>query len=353
MKKIYLSLLTAAVAATPAFAAPMLKGAPNRLVNVTPNVLPATDITETGFTANWESVAGAEGYAVFCYEPIQVTESGEYNVLEESFNLVNQGSTVEPVWHEGFSCTLDTDYDYTFTPDWTVVGAAFARGMVSGNLYTPYVDLTNNGGHYRLEMDVIAQGGTKFSVRSVGTTEETQTYVCTETGWQTVSFEFSNGSHDTYLYIVDEGIVGDDDGEYANVLSWFDNVRFVQNLQAGDTFLRLVALKDGVNAPDTSVRFDDMKFLYEATHLCYDLYAAYFYYDDPDDPWNYDVDYSKYSALQHLTLLSTGVSDIINEAVPVTVFDLQGRFVGRSTEGLDEGIYIVRQGDKSRKIMVK
>lgn len=336
---------------------PIHKATPMKIVNTAPAVKEATEITSTGFTANWEAVAGAEGYCVFVYEPVTITEAGRYKVLDEGFNLVNVGSTVEPVWHEGFSCSLDKDYDFTFTPDWTVIGAAFSKGMVSGNVYTPTIDLTNNGGKYTLVLDIVGQMGTKIRVTSTGKTTEVQEAVLNEPGGGVLSFDFDNGSHETYLYIVDMGIEGDDDGTYADVFSFFDNISIEQDLNAGDTVLRLVAINDAVDAPATSCRFDDMKFLYNASHLCYDLYAAYIFYDDPWDPWDYDIDYSNFSALQHVELASSGINTVtVSPAATdgeTVIYDLQGRIVGSDTSALRPGIYVTRNGSSSHKIVIK
>lgn len=353
MKKISLIALALLAACTTVHAGRVSKmvRAPQRLVNVTPVTTPATDITATGFTANWQSVPGASGYAVFCYEPITIEETGDYYVLNESFNLVNIGSTVEPVWDENFSCTLDGDYDFTFTPDWTVIGAAFAKGMVSGNVYTPYTDLTNDNGKYKLHINIVAQQGTKISVKSIGTTTQTQRKTTTQLGGEELVFEFTNGAHDTYIYIVDEGIEGDDEGEYINVLSWFDDIKISQHLTAGDTILRLVDINEAVEAPNHSCRFDNMKFLYGATDLCYDLYAAYVDEGDPDDWWDDEVDYSRYSALEYVQLPSVGVAETATDATECEIFDINGRRAGSDFDALAPGMYIVRQGNTTRKIM--
>lgn len=358
MKRLYtvsLLLLTCLCAVQAGQRLPMHKKAktPQKLVAVSPTVLPATDITADAFTANWEAVAGAEGYCVFVYEPVTAHSDGTYKVLDESFNLVNIGSTVEPVWDESFSCSLDKDYDFTFTPDWTVIGCAFAKGMVSGNVYTPTTDLSNNGGKYRLVLDIVGQAGTKIKVTSTGSTTETREAVLTQHGGGTLTFDFTNGNHETYMYIVDMGIEGDDDGEYANVISFFDNISIEQELKAGDTVLRLVDINDSVNAPDTSCRFENMKFLYGATDLCYDLYAAYVYYDDYDDPWNYDIDYSRFSALQKVQLKSSAIVEVETDSNAGTeIFDLQGRPAGTDITKLPAGIYIVRSGHTTKKIRI-
>lgn len=326
--------------------------APPRIVNVTPKALPATDITENAFTANWEGVAGADGYCMFVYEPVKITEPGTYAIVDESFNLVNVGSTVEPVWADDtFYTDISEEYDYTFTPDWSGVGVAFARGMVSANLYSPTMALEHNGGKFKVTIELVANQGTILSVTSINGdgVEQEKRQTTTQPGGQTLEFEFTNGTHETWLYMVDEGIEGDDDGQYANVLSWFDQITVSQELQAGDEVLRLVDIDDYISVPVTSRRFENMKYLYGATELAYDFYAAYVYENDPDDDWDDEKDYSNFSNLQKLQLLQTGIEgiDAAGDDAPARYYNLQGVPVANPEPGQ---IYIRTQNDRSSKV---
>lgn len=325
--------------------------APARIVNVTPKALPATDITENAFTANWESVAGAEGYCMFVYEPVKITEPGTYAIVDESFNLVNVGSTVEPVWAENsFYTDISGEYDYTFTPDWSGIGVAFARGMVSANLYSPTMSLEHDGGKFKVTIELVANQGTILSVRSINGDgeEQVQRQTTTQPGGQTLVYEFTNGTHETWLYMVDEGIEGDDDGTYANVLSWFDQITVTQELQAGDEVLRLVDLDDYISTSVTSRRFENMKYLYDAKELAYDFYAAYLYENDPYDDWDDETDYSNFSNLQKVSLLQTGIEGIdVAPDAPARYFNLQGVPVANPEPG---HIYIRTQNGRSSKV---
>lgn len=325
--------------------------APARIVNVTPKALPATDITENAFTANWESVAGAEGYCMFVYEPVKITEPGTYAIVDESFNLVNVGSTVEPVWAENsFYTDISGEYDYTFTPDWSGIGVAFARGMVSANLYSPTMSLEHDGGKFKVTIELVANQGTILSVRSINGDgeEQVQRQTTTQPGGQTLVYEFTNGTHETWLYMVDEGIEGDDDGTYANVLSWFDQITVTQELQAGDEVLRLVDLDDYISTSVTSRRFENMKYLYDAKELAYDFYAAYLYENDPYDDWDDETDYSNFSNLQKVSLLQTGIEGIdAAPDAPARHFNLQGVPVANPEPG---HIYIRTQNGRSSKV---
>jgi hypothetical protein len=317
--------------------------------------LPPTNITFDSFTANWKAFAGADGYSVFVYEPIEVTETDEYAVLDESFNLVDVGSVIEPEWTEDFYVSLDEDYDYTLTPNWGCIECAFAQGMVSGILYSPYIDLTNDNGAFRVELQTSGDIGTVVKVISYGAENEEASDTITADNDGLLEFEFTNGCHDTFLKFVDMGNIYDSEN---TSLTWFDNVTVFQNLLAGDEILRLVALNDAVDAPTTSADFADMKFLYGATSLAYDVMAAVDV-SDPDDPYDYSYEYSDYSDLERFELQQSAVNTISQDAKATIngatdIYSLDGRKVSvASAADLSAGIYVVRTADGFRKIAVK
>lgn len=324
---------------------------PAKIVNQKPVVLPATDITEDSFTANWKAMAGAAGYCMFVYEPVTITAEVDYAIVDESFNLVSFGSTVEPVWDEAPVTYISKDYDLTFTPDWICMAACFAKGMVSGVLYSPTMDLVNNGGKFTVAVDLVGDAGTILSVQSTngdGVVEKkTQTM---KVAGDRLVFEFTNGTHETWLKFVDEGIEGMDPSDAANYLSFFDNITISQHMKPGDVALRPVQVEDYIPAGTTSFRFEDMKYLYGAKELCYDLYACFEYYDDFDDMYPSEVDYSLFSDMEYVTLKTSGVSAVAaEETAPVRYYNLQGVEV-KNPRG---GVYIRVAGEKSTKVYIK
>lgn len=48
-----------------------------------------------------------------------------------------------------------------------------------------------------------------------------------------------------------------------------------------------------------------------------------------------------------------GVDGVLADDAPAAVYNLAGCFVGNSTEGLNPGVYVVRQGNKALKVVVK
>ena len=102
----------------------------------TPKALPATNVTETGFTANWNGVNLAHGYYVDLYMEHKATADGRFYLLDTDFSKVDQGTLTEPVTYEG-QVELD---NYVGRSGWYVNNPAFAAGYVgTDNRYATYI----------------------------------------------------------------------------------------------------------------------------------------------------------------------------------------------------------------------
>lgn len=350
MKKIYTFALIAFLSVGfGAQAAPHLKSVKKAATMAAPVVLPATNVTDDGFTANWKAYPGAESYTVLVYEPVDIAADGEYTILEESFDLVSQGTTVEPYYPDETYVAL-SDYDWTYTPDWTGLYPVFARGMVSGIVYSPYIDLTHNGGKFTVTFGVTGYSGALVKLTATGETAVTQEFTLTTNGYNEFTAEFTNGTHDTYLTFVDFGILNDPDGLYMDCFDFLDDIAVKQELAAGDTALRIVDCKEAFGT--TSYDFATLPYRYGANHLAYDVQANIVTFNDPDDPYDYDIEWSPYSELQHVYLGTQGVADIEATGCDAPAYyTLQGVYVG--SQATAPGIYVVRRGDKVTKEIVK
>lgn len=351
MKKIYFLLVLMIMGGATVSAIPR-KASPRKASTVaTPVTLPATDVTTTGFTANWKATPGASLYQATVYEPITVQNAGNYVVLAEGFNGVEIGTFVEPFFPDETYINL-ADYDMVYTPDWQGYLPVFARGMVGGIIYSPYIDLTNDEGRFTVNLSVVGYAGAMVKLTATGNEIETKELYLTENGINEFTVEFTCGCHDTYLTFTDYGILDDPDMLYADKWDFLDDIQIVQYLNSGDTFLRLI---DMVETPEdsgiTSHGFYDMKFLEGATELAYDVMAIAVVYNDPYDYWDYDVYYSDYSPLEYVTLPSAGVDAVAQDNnAPVEYYDLRGIKVSGD---LAPGFYIRRQGTSATKIYVK
>lgn len=131
----------------------------------------AINISSTGFTALWESVADAVGYDLSIYKNVKLDEAGENVLLTDDFSGITEGtlSSVEYGMLYGY---LD---EYTTTPGWYVTNPAFASGYIalapfgeSGTLTTPYMDLSNNSGTFTAVVNMAEMNfGTDYEGASV------------------------------------------------------------------------------------------------------------------------------------------------------------------------------------------
>lgn len=120
----------------------------------------ATGVTETGFTANWKSVPGAELYKLNVYKNTRIKEAGLTTLLSEDFSKVTKGSftSVE------FGKLQEYLDDYTHQSGWYGVNHVFAAGTIglapygdAASLTTPYLDLSNDNGKVQATINMDAQ----------------------------------------------------------------------------------------------------------------------------------------------------------------------------------------------------
>ena len=115
-----------------------------------PTLLPATNVTDEGFTANWNSVSGADAYGIYIKLEHNAKNDCNYILYNETFDKVDFGTIEEPVFSEASYDYLD---EYTNKCDWGATNAVFANGMIGfynsveydypGSLTSPCFDLSN------------------------------------------------------------------------------------------------------------------------------------------------------------------------------------------------------------------
>lgn len=365
MKKSYAFLLSAAILAP---AIPSQAAKLNRLKSAsvsTPAVLPASEITDEGFTANWQPVPGADGYAVFVTSRQEVEQPGRYTLLYEDFNLISQGSVIEPVFIEETTSEL-SQYMLTSTPDWTISQCILAGGKVGGVIWTPYFDVRADGGKYRVTLTIMGYAGQEIAVTSLGSKEVLKKFTLADNGDNTVSLDFDNGTQDTFLRIVDNGFPDDTEEMYIDKIAYLDDIEVSQEFKAGDDIYRLVAVGE---SEENKLAFPKLPFAYGEKRLYYDLYATSFYYPDPEDTWNYEVDYSDFSPKQEVFLegyvgIDAAETDGSAIAVDGNHVSCPGAFELFTPSGMKvasasgstkaaPGIYLLRSAGKTTKIIVK
>ena len=325
MKKFYLLMIVLMAMSLPGTAKEVKsKKAARKAVTAfqKPVAKPATNVTTTGFTANWEPVAGAEGYAVSVYSRQEVPSDGTYTVLDEDFSGITDGSLLEPLGGEEDYVNLD-DYGYGDNAGWSAYGFPnFVPSMVAGLLYSPYLNLTNDGGKYKLVITTYSNDGDEIRVTSHGAGAPVVVSYKVEianggTGLYEKELAFSNGSADLFFSIINNTAeVGSAD--------YTDRVQVLQSLKKGDVYEKLVAIDESINAVDertgtevTSKTFTDVtRYADGETTLYYNVSAgAYNFGYDENGKFTYDYVQSPYSDWVKVDLLSKE-SEVVEDDDP-------------------------------------
>ena len=323
MTQIYMMMMALLIAALPGNAQnakPTRKTARKAAVAALqkPVAKPATNISASGFTANWEPVDGAEGYAVGVFRRIEIPADGEYTLIDEDFSGITEGSLLEPLGGDEDYVNLD-DYGYGDNPGWSAYAFPnFVPSMVAGKLYSPYLNLTNNDGKYKVIITTYCTDGDEILVESHGTGETVKVvYTCEigggVSGLFTKELEFSNGCEDLFFSIINQTAeVGQAD--------YTDRVQVTQQLKKGDIFHSLVAIDESIDAETesgvkvASKAFSNVtKFAAGATTLYYNIAAgAYNFGYDENGNFTYNYVQSPYSDYVKVDLADK-TSEVVDE----------------------------------------
>ncbi len=329
-----------------------------------PTMLPPTNVSEEGLDANWTPVSGADAHCIYLFSEHVQKEDGEFEVLYEDFNTITFGTVNEPVWGETYE-SLD---GYTFLPDWSIYLPSYIKGMVSGIVFSPYMDLCHDGGKFTVEISVMSDKGDTIYVTSHDENgdEEEIAFEMTDT-YVTKRLEFTNGTIGGYLSFINQ-----------SATYYIDRVVVTQQLKAGEKGHQLIALAEiETNGSATGTyRFNDLQYAYGETNLAYTGYAVTRVYNDPMDEYDYDQFYSPYADWFSFNIATTDlitgnskpctvhgdkggiVISTENNAI-ATLYTIEGKLLksiacnmGVTRTKVDAGIYLLRVGGECFKVIV-
>lgn len=223
----------------------------------------ATNVSASGFTANWNAAENATKYEVYVNRVEVLSADKEVNVLAEDFSKVTEGTLSSPEFVS--SRSLDK---YTNLPGWSNnYTACIANGYMgiaplgsSGYITTPTIDLSQNGGAFCVKMKMAEynygklSGGTKFELRLYNgeTLKETKTVTIENDESKVYTFDFtSGGTADSYLEFYYKN--SDSTAINKNKLL-IDDITVSQQLKKGDKLVSVAAQKEVGNT--TSEKFD-------------------------------------------------------------------------------------------------
>lgn len=208
----------------------------------TPVMLPATDVTAVGFTANWNAVAAADGYAAYVYIDHEALADETYYLYDDDFSGFEEGTVSEPEPMD-FYCYLD---GYANRTDWYAVMPSSAGGVLAldnsmldydfgGLLASPYYDLRNGGGKVDVSFKAMGQDVAQIAVSlcedsadGMSSTVIDSKTLPVGTAWAEQKVSLTGGTAECYIMI--EAISG-------SGILFLDDMKVSQNLKKGDTML--------------------------------------------------------------------------------------------------------------------
>ena len=338
-----------------------------------PKSLPASDVTSTGFTANWEAVDKATQYlvALNCTKVLAADE--DVNVFEDDFSGVTIGTLDDP---EIFYAADDIN-KYVKQPGWDCMSYCLAEGYIGiapydsqGYLKTPGIDLSNNGGAFTLNMNLAETSYGDYESGSIVTVNiyngdgstpvETKTFT-TEIGFKDYTLDFTKGTAETYIEIAYGGTMNK---------IMIDDFAVSQALKAGDTYSYVYAEQEVSDA--TSCHFDapiDEYTSYQYTVTAYTRTVVDgeigMLASEPSSPVTVDITGTGINEVNaanetRVYAVDGGVVVELSGDAPIRLYTVGGQQIGTvqghagaNRIGVASGLVIVNVNGSSRKVMVR
>ncbi len=204
-----------------------------------PKALPSTDVTSTGFTANWEAVDGANSYLVNIYAKRALTKEETIPTFAEDFSGVKVGTETSLE----YSGDLNS---YTKRKGWTTdLSKTFAKGYYviypsssTGNVKTPALDLSTTNGKFQVSIKAATRDYNGFNASSDTlkvelvdldgkVLESAPVKILDKTGLADYTFDFTKGAKDSRISITFTKATG------SNMKLFIDEIKVLQTFAAG------------------------------------------------------------------------------------------------------------------------
>lgn len=214
-----------------------------------PATQPATDVSEYGFNANWQTVSDVQGYLIKTYVSHKATADGEtFDFINTDFDFIETDRTTEDPDDNG-TTENGMVIDFLKEPsrgNWKTVNAVYAKGVLginnawyavlaNGAILSPILDLDKGGGkvhvHFRLKGDsnahrlVVYLRNTDVMPNEVIDSDT----ISVTTDWVDHKITLSGGKKHCDIMFM-----GLDAGNQKPLYYFFDKLRVYQELQAGD-----------------------------------------------------------------------------------------------------------------------
>lgn len=351
-----------------------------------PEPLPATDVSDFGYTAHWEPLTGVQGYYVWTYVARTAEADDDiFYLFNSDFSYISSLGTPDNPDDNG---TTDSGFvfgNFNQTPykNWLIGNPVYADGVlglnnawyrqrVNAQMGSPLYDMSVGDGKVYVSMTVRGDQRAK-SLSIVLFNADKQIYeqevdsktVPVTTEWTRQTIELSGGAKNCYL-----SIQGNDDGQGSALYYLFDDLSIYQKLHKGETSAYPCDYKDVMGAASSSQTMDlDPALIEGGLHYEY-LLTSY-----------NDGYVSNNSSLVRVTPETTGISSTTTDttptvrvdgltltihpaatgACPVSVYDASGRVAYSSSATTQTltyqlpapGVYVVKTGLTTTKCVAR
>lgn len=338
----------------------------------TPTALPATNVTDNRFTANWQAVDDADTYTATLYKTVTVQEESNIEVLNEDFSGITSGAWDLISLPDDDPSDLD---DYTKNAGWYAKNYAFGGGRLvlwplftAGYLVTPALDLSANEGVAFVDFTLAVGSDGKYKTGDKITVELLKQENNETTVVDSQEVEIDEAAFKNYGVMFTEGFKGafvrftyDGTNE-----AHFDDVVITQKLEAGSK------VRTAVKQVVTNALSADFDYAPAAnTEYSYTVTASVntiskigmdevVYSDTSNEIVVGDASVKSVAANGLKAFARNGQLIVVaSEAMPVDVIDASGRtvtsFVARQGENAVNchGFVIVRSSATAIKSVVK
>lgn len=341
----------------------------------TPTFTEETNITDNSFTANWESVDEADSYIFRLYAQHTAAADEIYYYADNDFSDVISEGTIES---PEVVAEMAMDYNnwYIYMPA-LINGSIGVTGQYSvynqyGLMQSPVLDLTSDNGNVVVSFTAYGPSMDELSISLFSNADgyydiaSNKTVALEGEGWNEYTVELSGGMEDSYIEIkyLGSGYV------------YFDDLKLSQNISEGEVKVNNIQT-DEIETASLDVVVDEK---YADDILFYQLQAVkYVWATDEYTGEEYivgeilseltEVRYAPTNGLdvndvdmmsEEFAYFNDGQLNIYNpNNLAVFVYNINGVCVyssnnnGTARRYFNDGIYIVKIGEKTMKIINK
>ena len=333
-----------------------------------PTLLPETNITSTGFTANWQIINGVDDY-YFTLSAKHIAQIEEtYFFADHDFSeIVSNGTPSHP--ETSLSTTYEFGSWYAFSPVF-ISNAIGISGIYSdlgyyGFLASPQYDLSSNGGKFNISFSLMGSIGDSIEVNVFNNKDicsDSREITLESNEWTEYTFTINNGDEASMIEIV----------YYGSEYLFLDDLKVYQDLATGDRVNTPILQKlCGTNSLDITIqechKFDELsyqiygiKYIYAYDYEYGGYYASYQMNGDSTEPRLVTLGTDDTENVKDMEVespafarFSKGQLNIYNpNNEMVSVYNINGVCVYRETINgtvnlnLAKGSYIVTIGNK-------